>query len=71
MSKADRAKWNAQKMMDGYCPSSEDETHCEHWWDGGPNGSERGGKPCCSCGFLYVKRKRSRRTDSSATRVQR
>lgn len=24
------------------CPASiEDETHCQHWWDGGP---------CCSCG---------------------
>lgn len=25
-----------------YCYEREDETHCEHWWDG---------EPCCSCEF--------------------
>lgn len=24
-----------------YCPLMYDDTHCEHWWDGGP---------CCRCG---------------------
>jgi hypothetical protein len=27
----------------GYCSSREDETHCNHWWDG---------EACCNCGSL-------------------
>ncbi len=30
------------RKKDGYCPSREDETHCEHWWDG---------ESCCNCEF--------------------
>ncbi len=29
------------RVCEGYCDKREDETHCEHWWDG---------EPCCSCG---------------------
>lgn len=31
---------------EGFCPEREDETHCEHWWDGD--------SACCNCGFEEV-----------------
>jgi hypothetical protein len=37
---------------EGTCFAREDATHCEHWWDGGPDGAELGGPGCCTCGFI-------------------
>lgn len=30
------------ECKEGYCPAREDETHCEHWWDG---------FECCDCKY--------------------
>ena len=41
----------AREAQEGACSAREDGKHCEHWWDGGPNGESHLGEPCCSCGL--------------------
>lgn len=41
-------------LQDGnsqHCPNSEDNTHCDHWWDGAE---------CCRCAAPRITRKEAR-----------